>query len=211
LSPASGKKMKIAIISGSHRNNSQSLKVAEYIQTTVETETDNDTWLYSLADNPLPLWDEGVWDGEQKWLDILNPVREQLSDCDALVIITPEWHGQVPAGLKNFFLLFGKNEVGHKPALIVSVSSGVGGSYPVAELRMSSYKNSRICYIPEHVIIRDVESVLNGNKADNNERSDSYIRERLQWSLNILNEYAAALKQVRASGATHTDTFTNGM
>jgi len=141
----------------------------------------------------------------------LNPVREQLSDCDALVIITPEWHGQVPAGLKNFFLLFGKNEVGHKPALIVSVSSGVGGSYPVAELRMSSYKNSRICYIPEHVIIRDVESVLNGNKADNNERSDSYIHERLQWSLNILNEYAAALKQVRASGATHTDTFTNGM
>lgn len=203
--------MKIAIISGSHREQSQSLKVAEHIQKTLQTETDNDTWLYSLEANPLPLWDEGVWNGEQKWLDILTPIREQLTACDALVIITPEWHGQVPAGLKNFFLLFGKNEIAHKPALIVSVSSGVGGSYPVAELRMSSYKNSRICYIPEQVIIREVESVLNENDAQNNVRSDSYIRERLQWSLTILTEYAIALKQVRDSGVTQTDKFTNGM
>lgn len=203
--------MKIAIISGSHRHNSQSLKVARHVQKTLQTDSQNDTWLYSLEDNPLPLWDEGVWNGEQKWLDILTPIREQLSSCDALVIITPEWHGQVPAGLKNFFLLFGKNEMGHKPALIVSVSSGVGGSYPIAELRMSSYKNSRICYIPEQLIIRDVESVLNDNGADNDTRSDPYIRERLQWSLNILNEYAVALKQVRDSGVTQTDKFGNGM
>ena len=203
--------MKIAIISGSHRLKSQSLKVATHIQETLDKDTDTETWLYSLEGNPLPLWDEGVWDGEQKWLDILNPIREQLSSCDALVIITPEWHGQVPAGLKNFFLLFGKNELADKPALIVAVSSGIGGSYPVAELRMSSYKNSRICYIPEHVIIREVESILNKNEADNDARSDSYIRERLQWSLNILKEYAKALKQVRESGVTQTDKFGNGM
>jgi len=201
--------MKVAIISGSHRHNSQSLKVAQHIQKTLPEE--NNTWLYSLEGNPLPLWDEGVWDGEQKWLDILTPIREQLSSCDALVIISPEWHGQVPAGLKNFFLLFGKNEMGHKPALIVSVSSGIGGSYPVAELRMSSYKNSRICYLPEHVIIRDVETVLNDNAADNNERSDQYIRERLQWSLAILKEYAIALKGVRDSGITQNEQFGNGM
>ncbi len=202
--------MKIAIISGSHRKNSQSLKVARHIEATLE-QAETESWLYSLEDNPLPLWDEGVWNGEQHWLDILNPVREQLSSCDALVIISPEWHGQVPAGLKNFFLLFGKNELGHKPALIVSVSSGIGGSYPVAELRMSSYKNSRICYIPEHVIIRDVESVLNPDTADNNADSDSYIRERLSWSLDILKAYAAALKPVRESGITLNDKFGNGM
>ena len=203
--------MKIAIISGSHRYNSQSLKVAKHIQKTLQAGICEETWLYSLEGNPLPLWDEGVWDGEQKWLDILTPIREQLADCDALVVITPEWHGQVPAGLKNFFLLFGKNELGHKPAQIVSVSSGVGGAYPIAELRMSSYKNSRLCYIPEHVIIREVESILNDAESDNDARSDSYIRERLQWSLTILKEYAVALKQVRESGVTETDKFGNGM
>jgi NAD(P)H-dependent FMN reductase len=203
--------MKIAIISGSHRNKSQSLKVAKHINTTIKTKLDDETWLYSLEANPLPLWDEGVWNKEQKWLDILTPMREQLISSDAFVIITPEWHGQVPAGLKNFFLLFGKEELGHKPALIVSISAGVGGAYPVAELRMSSYKNNRLCYIPEHVIIRDVESILNETESDNNKRSDDYIRERLLWSLNILKEYAGALKQVRESGVTETTKFSNGM
>ena len=203
--------MKIAIISGSHRHNSQSMKVARHIETTLKDGICDETWLYSLEGNPLPLWDEGVWDGEQQWLDLLNPLREQLGSCDALVVITPEWHGQVPAGLKNFFLLFGKNELAHKPALIVSVSAGDGGAYPVAELRMSSYKNSRLCYIPEQVIIRHVESILNDNEADNDTRSDPYIRERLQWSLKILAQYGSALKAVRDSGVTETDKFGNGM
>jgi azobenzene reductase len=203
--------MKIAIISGSHRQNSQSLKVAKHVQQTLDEGICEETWLYSLEDNPLPLWDEGVWNADKKWLDILTPIREQLASCDALVIITPEWHGQVPAGLKNFFLLFGKNELGHKPALIVSVSAGVGGSYPIAELRMSSYKNNRLCYIPEQVIIRDVETILNEDESKNDTRVDSYIRERLQWSLTILKQYAVALKQVRESGVTETDKFTNGM
>ena len=203
--------MKISIISGSHRKNSQSLKVARHIQTALESGVCDETWLFSLEGHPLPLWDEGVWEGQPAWIELLEPIKQQLTQSDAFVIISPEWHGQVPAGLKNFFLLFGQTELGHKPALIVTVSAGAGGAYPVAELRMSSYKNNRLCYIPEHVIIRDVEKVLNENNADNDVRSDSYLRERIQWSLQILKEYALALKQVRDSGVTVTDNFKNGM
>jgi NAD(P)H-dependent FMN reductase len=169
------------------------------------------TSLYSLSGNPLPLWDQGVWDGDEKWDVLLSPIREQLSNSDAFVVISPEWHGQVPAGLKNFFLLFSKKELGHKPALIVTVSSGRGGSYPVAELRMSSYKNNRLCYIPEHVIIRDVEKILNDNPDDNDPGSDKFYRQRLAWALGILREYGLALKQVRESGATESDQFKSGM
>jgi len=110
-----------------------------------------------------------------------------------------------------FFLLFGKNELGHKPAKIVAVSSADGGAYPVAELRMSSYKNSRLCYIPENIILRNVESILNDNAADNNVSADAYFKERIEWSLNILKAYVVALKQVRDSGVTETDAFGNGM
>ncbi|VAW68138.1 NADPH-dependent FMN reductase, partial [hydrothermal vent metagenome] len=130
---------------------------------------------------------------------------------DGFVVIAPEWHGQVPAGLKNFFLIFGKNELGHKPAKIVTISSADGGAYPVAELRMSSYKNSRLCYIPEQIIIRNVEKVLNEKSEDNDVAADDYFRERIQWSLNILKEYVFALNQVRESGVTETDKFGNGM
>jgi NAD(P)H-dependent FMN reductase len=203
--------MKITIISGSHRKNSQSLKVAKLIQQMLDNGICDETWLFSLEDNPLPLWDQGVWDGDEKWPPLLNPIREQLASSDGFVVIAPEWHGQVPAGLKNFFLLFGKNELGHKPAQIVTVSSADGGSYPVAELRMSSYKNNRICYIPDHVIIRNVEKVLNDDAALNNTDADAYFRERLDWSLKILKQYALGLKQVRDSGVTATEKFNNGM
>ena len=203
--------MKITIISGSHRNPSQSEKVARHIEKTLQQELGVDTWLYALADNPLPLWDQTIWEDDQQWKDLLAPIREQLESSDGFVIVSPEWHGQVPSGLKNFFLLFNRFELGHKPALIVAVSSADGGAYPVAELRMSSYKNNRICYIPEQVIVRNVEDVLNDNAEDNKQEADSYFRERISWSLEILKAYAGAMKPMRESGQMHHNKFGNGM
>ena len=203
--------MKISIISGSHRNPSQSEKVARHIEKTLQQEHGVETWLYTLADNPLPLWDQSLWENNPEWNQRLAPIREQLTSSDGFVIISPEWHGQVPAGLKNFFLLFNRYELGHKPAMIVAVSSADGGSYPVAELRMSSYKNNRICYIPEHVIVRNVENVLNDNAEDNNQEADGYFRERISWSLGILKAYAEAMKPMRESVQLHNDKFGNGM
>lgn len=204
--------MKISIISGSHRNPSQSEKIGRYIETLLKNEFSNvEPFLYSLADNPLPLWDQSLWEADAEWEKLLAPLKEQFSSSDAFVIITPEWHGQVPAGLKNFFLMFNRFELGHKPAFIISVSSGDGGAYPVAELRMSSYKNNRICYIPEQLVIRKVESVFNKDAKDNNSDSDSYYKERLKWTLTILESYAKALKVVRAETEVHHDKFGNGM
>ena len=204
--------MKISIISGSHRVTSQSEKVARFIEKTLQGEKlCDETWLFSLASNPLPLWDEGIWDGDEQWQRRLQPISAQLTDSDAFVVVAPEWHGQVPSGLKNFFLMWGKGELAHKPALIVTVSSADGGAYPVAELRMSSYKNNRICYIPEQIIVRNVETVLNDDTQKNNPDADAYFRARIKWTLGILKEYAVALKSVRASGAADTEDFRNGM
>ena len=203
--------MKISIISGSHRNPSQSEKVARHIEKALQQEEGVDTWLYTLADNPLPLWDQSLWEDNPEWNERLAPIREQLVSSDGFVIVSPEWHGQVPAGLKNFFLLFNRFELGHKPAMIVAVSSADGGAYPVAELRMSSYKNNRICYIPEQLIVRNVEKVLNDKAEDNSQEADSYFRERISWSLGILKAYAEAMKPMRESVQLHHDKFGNGM
>ncbi len=206
------KHMKISIISGSHRNPSQSEKIGKYIEALFKQEfSDIDPFLYLLADNPLPLWDQSVWESDKDWVERLAPLKEQFSHSDAFVIITPEWHGQVPSGLKNLFLLLSRFELGHKPAFIISVSSGDGGAYPVAELRMSSYKNNRLCYIPEQLIIRDVENVFNNNQEKNDKKSDSYYKERLHWCLNILLGYAKALKTMRDETNIHNDKFSNGM
>ena len=153
---------------------------------------------------------EKIWDGDPEWQARLGPISEQLASSDAFVIIAPEWHGMVPSGLKNFFLMWGKGELAHKPALIAAVSSGDGGAYPVAELRMSSYKNNRICYIPEQLILRNVESVLN-DEGDNDAEADPYFRERTLFALRILHQYALALEPVRASGLTFDARFKNGL
>ncbi|MFZ1387186.1 MAG: NAD(P)H-dependent oxidoreductase [Thiolinea sp.] len=202
--------MQITIISGSHRQNSQSEKVAHYVQS-VLTGQGIQAGIFSLAGNPLPLWDESIWDGNSEWAARLAPLSAQLAASDGFVIVTPEWHGQVPAGLKNFFLLWGKNELAHKPALIIAVSSSTGGAYPVAELRMSSYKNNRICYLPEHIIIRQVTSVLNEDVNTNDPATDSYYRDRIQWALGILERYAQALAPVRAADGLFNEEFRNGM
>jgi azobenzene reductase len=204
--------MKISIISGSHRNPSQSEKIARYIENLLTKKfSDVEPFVYTLADNPLPLWDQSIWESDKKWIERLAPLKKQFSNSDAFVIITPEWHGQVPSGLKNLFLLFNRFEFGHKPAFIISVSSGDGGAYPVAELRMSSYKNNRLCYIPEQLIIRDVENVFNEKEKDNNQKSDSYYKERLHWCLTILQGYGAALKSMRDQTEIYHDKFSNGM
>lgn len=202
--------MQITVISGSHRQNSQSEKVARHICHELEVAGIH-SHLLSLAGNPLPLWDQGVWEGTPEWQGHLGPIREQLRASDGFVVISPEWHGQVPAGLKNFFLLAGREELGHKPALIVTVSAGGGGAFPIAELRMSSYKNSRLCYIPEQVVVRDVAKVLNHDPAENDPPMDSFYRERIAWSLEVLRRYASALAEVRADGVVFSEKFRNGM
>jgi NAD(P)H-dependent FMN reductase len=201
--------MKIAIIAGSHRREAESARVARYLEQQVKALGVDDTYVLSLSANPLPLWDEGVWSGDEKWQALWGPIAGELKSADALVVVAPEWSGMVPAGLKNFFLLCGADVLAHKPGLIVTVSAGAGGTYPVAELRMSSYKNTRLCYIPDHVIVRNVGQMLQGDQPG--DEQDAQVRSRITYSLRVLCEYARALKLVRDSGVIDLKTFPYGM
>lgn len=201
--------MKISIIAGSHRRESESARVAGYLEQTLRRVGADQTCVLSLANNPLPLWDEGVWENDPKWKALWSPIEAELRSSDGFVVVSPEWSGMVPAGLKNFFLLCGGEVLAHKPALIVAVSASLGGSYPVAELRSSSYKNTRICYLPDHVIIRNVGRMLQGDSpADDN---DAALRQRIEYSLRLPLRYAEALRSVRSSGVVDLKSFPYGM
>ena len=203
--------MKVAVISGSHRSGSESWKVARYAQQQVAAAADvSSTYALDLADNPLPLWDPEAWQPSEKWERIWSPISAELTASDAFVIVAPEWSGMVPAGLKNFFLLCSRGELAHKPALIVGVSASTGGAYPIAELRMSSYKNTYLCYIPDHVIVRNVRGLLNDREAPQSP-DDERIRERLRYALGVLVQYGKALQQVRKSGAIDLAKYPFGM
>jgi NAD(P)H-dependent FMN reductase len=202
--------MQIAIVVGSHRTGSESSRVAAFVARQlagIDPAVTIDT--IDLAGNPLPLWDESLWQGDSPLAATWKPIRDRLRKADGFVIVTPEWAGTVPPGLKNLLLFAGPKEVAHKPALIVAVSSGRGGSYPVNELRTSGYKNNRLLYIPEHVVVQDVNDVLKGDSPAG--ERDAWIRKRIGFAVAILLEYAKALGPVRSSGLTDHADFPYGM
>ena len=202
--------MHITLISGSHRPTGESHKVASYLAQQLQT-LGHTTTILKPKELDLPLWDDGIWAGDATWQTRLQPIQAELTRADGVVVIAPEYDGMVPAALKNFFLFLSPAEVGHKAGLIVTVSASGGGAYPVAELRTSSYKNCKLCYVPDHLIVRNVGKVLNANAADNDAREDAYIRARIDYTLRVFAAYAEALGDVRRSGVTTTDKFNYGM
>ena len=70
-----------------------------------------------------------------------------------------------------------------------------------------SSKNNYICWIPDHVIVRDVEDFLN----EINSGKENYTSQKLEYALTILLGYAAALVQVRNSGELDYQRFPYGM
>jgi NAD(P)H-dependent FMN reductase len=203
------KDMKLTIINSSPRQKSQSGKIADYLHKSLSKREGIRSQILELSGNPLPLWDESIWDRSSELHNLWGNVQSKLLDADGFILVVPEWGGMVPPGLKNLFLLSSGRELGHKPALIVAISSSRNGSYPVAELRMSSYKNNRILYIPEQLIIRDVDKLF--NEGEPTLEQDIYLRQRTEYSLDLLLEYSAALRQVRASGVVDYKAYPNGM
>ncbi|MCC2625450.1 MAG: putative [Acyl-carrier-protein] phosphodiesterase [Burkholderiales bacterium] len=201
---------KYFIVSGSTRANSQSLKVSYHIKKQLkELNLDNDAYILDLANSGIPEWNEDYWDKGEDWNEVWSHNSKKLKSADAIIIVAPEWNGMVPPSLMNFFHLCSNDELAHKPGLIVSISANAsGGSYPVANLRMSSYKNTKICYIPDHVIIKNVTAVLNDSAMSD---TDKYIQERLNYSLKVLDIYAKYLGQIRPIKLLYQDSYKYGM
>lgn len=185
--------MDLLIITGSHRKKSESNRIANIIVKNCSLIFEK-ILIHDLAVMDIPFWDEEVWENKDEWSKVLTPVKNDIKRSDAYIFITPEWGGMIPPKLKNY-LLFGDQRIfGHKPALIVSISSGMGGAYPINELRTSGYKNTKINFIPEHIILRNVESLfINDNDLD------ARILKRIIFCIQILFEYTKAMVLVRNS------------
>ena len=201
--------MKLSIISGSGQPDSQSAKVGRFLEKMAQSVGFKDVFFLDLGSDPLPIWSTDFKSAATLQGRGYSEIESELEASEAFIVISPEWHGMATAILKNFFLYFsGGGVLAHKPALLVGVSAARGGAYPIAELRMSSYKNSHLCYIPEHLIVRNVGAIMNSQQPETDE--DKYIQARASFSVKLLKEYAEALQTVRSSGLNFSD-YPNGM
>ena len=199
--------MKISIISASHRTDSQSQKISGLLHNNLlNIKADLDIYDLDLAEKKLPLWSPEKKNGKGVWGETWNLISHNLNTSDGFILVVPEYGGMASPAAKNIFLLCGQGEFSHKPGLIVAISSGNGGAYPVAELRSSSYKNTHLMWIPENIIIRNVQEFNPGAHGDN---IPEWLDNRIDYVLKLLLAYASNMKPLRE--IINREDFGNGM
>lgn len=188
---------RIAVIAGSNRQEAESHRIGEIAQRMLE-EAGAEADLLSLRDIPLPLWDESKWASDKPddspWKTIWPDVSARLKAADGMVVISPEWHGMASPHLKNLLACCDQRELAFKPGYLVSVSASSGGAYPIAELRMSGYKNSYAHWLPDHLILRNVKKFRPGEPEHD---APDWLEARMRHGLRVLVAYAEAAKPVR--------------
>ena len=199
--------MKISIISTSHRKNSQSARIGSIMNDYI-SEIDHyvNCSCIDMFESKIPLWPAEKNKNNQFVDNNIQKISLNLKSADGFIFIVPEYGGMATPNSKNFFLIFNNGELFHKPALLVSVSSGNGGAYPISDLRSSSYKNSHITWIPENIIIRNVEQFMPGNHG---ELIPKWLDDRIVYSLNLIIEYARCLKPIQ--NVINKKEYGNGM
>lgn len=189
----------VLIISGSHSPDSQSARLASYLRERLQRlEIAGEVTLHDLGTAPLPLWQEGAQ----------YPLAEQADRADGLILISPEWHGMATPALKNWFLYMDLQWLAHKPVLLCGVSAGAGGLYPVLELRSFSFKNFRPCYLPDQLVVRDVQAVIQPGEAAGEAAA---CQRRIDHTLHLLRAYIGGFEHIRRALPESAAAFRYGL
>lgn len=192
--------MKIAIISGSGRNNSNSLKLGQHIASRYQSETIT-TDLIDLNQQSILLHHYEPLDDPQLMYE-KEQLLNRLYDCDGLMIIAPEWGGMLPPVLHNALLLtaFGSASgfpLGHKPAFAIGVSASGGGHNPISILKGYGAKNPHLVWLPFHLIISNINEFLSDINEDSQNTRHLQLMSRLDTGAQALTLYAKQLKPIR--------------
>lgn len=194
--------MNICVISASMRAGSQSRRVSDYLASRLQKQDEN-AWVLDLFEFDLPNYDDDSEPEERQEL------RRQLDSADGFAFVSPEWDGMMSYGLINMFL-HTEHELAHKPVMLVGVSSGRGGAYPISQMRQIGPKNKHFVVIPENLRLQEVKNLfLDEDFSDN--APDLSVKQRSDYALKVLVVYAKALRSARDSGEIDTTLFPSGV
>ena len=186
--------LKVLIISGSTQAGGQSLKVAQYINAFLQSENIQSLVL-DLHKTKIPFF--GHHQADKNWSTTWQRISEKLKKAQAIVLISPEYNGGPSPALLNL-MLYVADELKNKPVLLVGVSAGRGGAYPLAALRQNGGKDPQYLVIPQSLIVSQVYNLLNDydfKKADLS-ASDQEVRQLIKDNLLILLDYAEVLSKM---------------
>lgn len=163
------------IIAGTDRPDSNTLKIAKYVQS-----------LYSSLGEDVEIIDLRIAK-EHLHADLqygkqsegMKPYLEKIVESDGLVVICPEYNGSMPGVLKYFIdhLKFPES-FEYRPVCFVGIGSGAfGGLRPVEHLQqVFGYRNAFI--FPERVFVMNAHKVINAaNEVTDPLLQDLFLRQ----------------------------------
>lgn len=196
--------MQILVLCASNRpGERESRKISDRIAEKL-TQLDQQPDLLDLQEVKLPLFDNT---DSSEW----QAIKERVAAADGFVWVVPEWNGMAPPSIINFLSYANGRELAHKPVLIMTVSSGTGGAYPLAELKAFGGKNRHYVLVPEHIVFRKVSDLFNAAQPNETNEFDQILHKRTDFALRTLLQYADKLTDIRQALGSELDNFHFGM
>ena len=196
--------MKIVLIAGSTQADSQSRKVADYLALRLKTLKATPA-IIDLHQLSLPL----LGSLDKSWRADWQKAEVKLKAATGFVFVVPEWNGGANPGIKNM-LLYSGHALAHKPVMLVGVSAGRGGANPLMDSRSAGHKDARYVITPESIIVSHCQDVFN-DQDFSDKAADLNLKQRADYALLILLEYAQALTRVRTSKTIDHQTYPFGV
>ena len=115
--------MRIVILSGSVRKGRRSHQVSIELQQRFIKSGQTETTIIDLAESQLPVLEDEQFQTHPSPTDAMVNIHNLLNDADAIIFLSPEYHGSYTGALKNTVDYYW-SEFQKKPIGVVATSSG---------------------------------------------------------------------------------------
>ncbi len=185
--------MKIAILSGSPRANSQTHRVALHLKKQLSENTHHEAEIISLQEWNLPPV-QSVWVSPDKAPAAFRLLATAIFEADALILVTPEYNGSYSPALKNLLDHFPKQA--HKAFGIVTASPGPMGGIRASQQLLLLVPALFGIVSPYMLIVPSVDKKFNadGSLADESFQHavHNFVNEFIWLAENLVQEPVAA-------------------
>jgi len=188
--------MNILIISGSVRTGRKSHDVAVELQKRFIRQGQMQTHVLDLAEYRLPVLEEKFLSGSGDMPAGLHEIQQQLDAADAMIFLSPEYHGSYSGALKNAIDYFWK-EFSRKPIGVVAVASGRFGGINASTEMQQLVLSLGAFPMPYKLLIPMVQNAFDesGNIVEDflSKNFDKFVEDYI-WFAEAINDRKAKIK-----------------
>ena len=177
--------MEVSILLGSIRQERKSDRLAYYLKDQL-IKRGVAINLIDLKDYTFPLYGSAISKEEEKSVE---EIRRMLKNSQAVIMVTPEYHSNISAALKNALEYCGLNLIGKVVGIASASATRFGGvnasnTLQITLLNLGAYAASKRLLVPEIHLAFNQE----------NEPVQNIIKEQAEKFLNELISYTNTLK-----------------